>query len=194
MSGEQWGSLAYLGLLGAVLVFWYFVQDRANLGRKVQYLVLWGLIFLGVIAAAGLWDDIRQTARPGQTVFAAENRVELPRSPDGHYYVVLEINAVPIRFVVDTGATGMVLSRSDAARAGLNPEEMVFLGEALTANGTVRTATVTLDSVALGPFRDARVQAFVNGGDLAKSLLGMSYLQRFDRLEISGGKMILERG
>ena len=193
MSGEQWGSLAYLGLLGAVLVFWFFVQDRANLGRKMQYLVLWGLIFLGVIAAAGLWDDIRQTVRPTQAVFAEDNRVELPRSPDGHYYVTLDINGTPTRFVVDTGATGMVLTRADAARAGLNPDELVFFGEAMTANGVVRTAPVTLDRVALGPFLDTRVPALVNSGEMRQSLLGMSYLQRFDRLEISRGKLVLER-
>jgi aspartyl protease family protein len=33
----------------------------------------------------------------------------------------------------------------------------------------------------------------VNGGDLFESLLGMSYLRRFDRLEITGGRMVLER-
>ena len=53
MTQMDFGTLAYLGLLAVVLVFWMFVQNREKLGRKLQYLAAWGLIFLGVIAA--LW-------------------------------------------------------------------------------------------------------------------------------------------
>jgi len=164
-----------------------------KLGRKLQYLAAWGLIFLGVIAAVGLWGDIRQTVMPRQAVFADEGRVELPRAPDGHYYVSLEINGVPTRFVVDTGATGMVLTRKDAERAGLEAGDLVFQGQASTANGLVQTAPVRLKQVALGPFTDRNLRAYVNQGEMKTSLLGMSYLQRFSRLEIADGKLVLER-
>jgi aspartyl protease family protein len=189
----DFGTLAYLGLLAVVLVFWMFVQNREKLGRKLQYLAAWGLIFLGVIAAVGLWGDIRQTVMPRQAVFADESRVELPRAPDGHYYVSLEINGVPTRFVVDTGATGMVLTRKDAERAGLEAGDLVFQGQASTANGLVQTAPVRLKQVALGPFTDRNLRAYVNQGEMKTSLLGMSYLQRFSRLEIADGKLVLER-
>ncbi|MFZ5962959.1 retropepsin-like aspartic protease family protein [Thalassococcus sp. BH17M4-6] len=193
MSSMEYGNLAYLGLLGAVLVFWVFIQNRDSLTKKVQQLAAWGLIFLGTIAAIGLWDDIRQTVRPQQTVFADAGRVELPRAPDGHYYATLDINGAPTFFVVDTGATSMVLTEQDAARAGLSTDTLAYVSEAMTANGLVHTAAVTLDEVALGPFSDRDVRAFVNSGEMEQSLLGMTYLQRFARLEISGGKMILER-
>lgn len=193
MTQFDYGNLAYLGLLAAVLVVWMFVQNRERLGRKLQYLAAWGLIFLGAIAAVGLWGDIRQTVMPSQAVFADEGRVELPRAPDGHYYVSLDINGVPTRFVIDTGATGMVLTQHDAERAGLDAGNLTFHGEASTANGVVRTAPVRLDTVALGPFTDRDIRAYVNGGSMRTSLLGMSYLQRFERLEISGGRLILER-
>lgn len=193
MSTDQLGNLAYLVLLAAALVFWGFVQNRDKLGKKLQYLMVWGLIFLGVIAAAGLWEDIRQTVRPTQAVFAEQGRIELPRAPDGHYYVTLIINDAPIRFVVDTGATSMVLSQGDAQRAGLPVADLAYLGQAQTANGIVQTAPVVLENVALGPFRDQGVTALVNSGAMEKSLLGMTYLHRFARLEISNGTLILER-
>lgn len=193
MSSMDYANLAYLGLLAAVLVFWVFVQNRDSLGKKAQQIAAWGLIFLGTVAAIGLWDDIRQTVRPSQAVFADQGRVELPRAPDGHYYVTLAINGAPTRFVVDTGATGMVLTEADAANAGLNTADLGYFSEAMTANGVVQTAPVQLDSVTLGPFADTNVRAYVNSGEMEQSLLGMSYLQRFARLEISGGRMILER-
>ena len=52
---------------------------------------------------------------------------------------------------------------------------------------------MTLDRIALGKATDTGVRAVVNGAEMQGSLLGMSYLQRFDRLEISGGRLVLER-
>ena len=87
----------------------------------------------------------------------------------------------------------MVLTEEDAEKAGLRTRDLSYLSEAMTANGLVRTASVTLDRVSIGPFTDRDVRAYVNSGEMQQSLLGMSYLQRFDRLEISGGKLVLER-
>ncbi|MBE9635693.1 retropepsin-like aspartic protease family protein [Salipiger mangrovisoli] len=193
MSDIEIGRLGYLGLLLTALVLWMFVQHRGRLVQKLQQLAAWGLIFLAVIAAIGLWDDIRHTVAPQQSVFADQGRIELPRAPDGHYYMTLLINGTPVNFVVDTGATGMVLTRQDAERVGITPDDLAFHASARTANGAVETAPVRLDRVALGAIEDRNLPAFVNGGEMDNSLLGMSYLQRFDRLEISGGKMVLER-
>lgn len=193
MSAMDYGNLAYLVLLGAVVVFWFVVQNRQSLNKTLQQGAVWGLIFLGVIAAVGLWGDIRQTVQPQQLVMSEAGRIEVPRGPDGHYYLTLEINEAPVRFVVDTGATSMVLTREDAARVGLNEEDVIFYSEAMTANGLVRTAPVRLADVALGPFHDRDVSAFVNEGEMSKSLLGMDYLNRFARLEINNGRLILER-
>ena len=193
MSAMDYGNLAYLVLLGAVLVFWFFVQNRQSLNKTLQHGAVWGLIFLGVIAAAGLWGDIRQTVQPQQLVMEDAGRIEVPRGPDGHYYLTVDINGTPVRFVVDTGATGMVLTQDDAQRVGLTDDDMIFYSEAMTANGTVRTAPVRLDDVAVGPFHDQGVRAFVNEGQMSKSLLGMEYLNRFARLEINNGRLILER-
>lgn len=185
-------SLVYLVILGSVIGLWFFAQNRASPGRLAQYAALWGLIFVGAIAVVGLWGDIRQTVLARQNVIS-ESRIEVPRAPDGHYYVSMDVNGVPLRMVVDTGASQIVLSRVDAARVGIDTDGLLFLGRARTANGEVRTAPVRLDSVALGPVEDSDVRAVVNGGEMAGSLLGMDYLQRFSRVEIGGGRLVLER-
>ncbi|TNF64230.1 MAG: TIGR02281 family clan AA aspartic protease [Rhodobacteraceae bacterium] len=192
MSDLQIGHLAYLALLLAV-VGYAFVQNRQGLNKTLQQAALWGLIFLGAIAVFGLWDDIRQTVRPSQAVFADSGRVEVPRAPDGHFYLTLDVNGQPLRFVVDTGATGVVLSRADAARAGLDPEDLMFLGRAMTANGEVRTAPVRLDRMTLGGFTETDLPAWVNEGELETSLLGMTYLDRWSRIEITSDRMVLTR-
>ena len=193
MENFDTARLIYLVLLGSAVMLWFFAQNRASLGKVTQQALTWGLIFIGVIAAVGLWGDIRQTVRPTQTVLAQGDRIELPRAPDGHYYLTAEINGAPVRFVVDTGASQIVLSRDDAEAAGLPLSDLIYTGRAATANGMVETAPVTLDSLSIGPVTDHDVRAVVNGGEMGQSLLGMQYLQRFSSVEISGGKLILTR-
>ncbi|MDA7424691.1 retropepsin-like aspartic protease family protein [Thalassococcus lentus] len=193
MDSFEVGNLIYLVLLASVLGFWFFVQNRDSLSTKVKQAAAWGFIILGTIAVVGLWEDISRTVTQRQVAFVEDGRIELPRNPDGHYYATVDLNGAPVRFVVDTGATSVVLTRQDAERAGLDEASLVFFSEAMTANGIVRTAPVTLKEVGFGPFTDQGVRAYVNEGRMDQSLLGMSYLQRFDRIEISGDRLVLER-
>lgn len=193
MAGEDTARLIYLVLLGLAIAGYFVAAHRDRPGKIAQQAAVWGLIFLGVIAAAGLWSDIRRDVAPRQAVFAEAGRIEVPRSPDGHYYLTLQIDGTPVRFVVDTGATDLVLTRQDAARIGLAPDGLAYRGAARTANGEVATAPVWLDEVRLGPAVDTGVRAYVNGGEMDDSLLGMAYLQRFSRMEISDGMLVLTR-
>ncbi|TKZ20733.1 TIGR02281 family clan AA aspartic protease [Shimia litoralis] len=193
MSSFENGQLTYLVVLCAAVLFWFVTNHRQSFGKILQQAMAWVLIFLGVIVAIGMWGDIRDTVRPTQAVFSDEGRIEIPRSQDGHYRLTLTINGKPILFVVDTGASQVVLSKADAAKAGLDLENLVYYGRALTANGEVRTAPVTLTEVKIGTLTDRNVAAQVNGGELDQSLLGMSYLQRFEQITITGQKLILTR-
>ncbi len=191
MDGDLIARGFYLGLLGAALAGYFLIANRDRLGQVAQHAALWGLIFVGAIAAVGLWSDIRDDVAPRQSY--VDGRVELPRGPGGHYDATLEVDGTPVRFVVDTGATDMVLSRRDAERAGIVLDELIYTGQAWTANGAVRVASVRLDEVRLGGFVDRDVRAAVTDGDLDSSLLGMRYLDRFGRITIEGGRLVLER-
>ncbi|MDQ2091257.1 retropepsin-like aspartic protease family protein [Marimonas arenosa] len=186
-------SLVYLALLLSAVVFWFITQNRASFGKLTQQALAWGLIFAGALAVVALKDDIMGAIAPKQAVFANEGRIELPRAPDGHYYLTAEVNGAPVRFTVDTGASEIVLSLSDAQSAGIDTNNLAYVGRAFTANGEVRTAPVRLDSFAVGPIRDIGIRAYVNEGAMDGSLLGMSYLQRYSRIEITDGALTLTR-
>ncbi|MEM7319465.1 MAG: TIGR02281 family clan AA aspartic protease [Pseudomonadota bacterium] len=193
MDGDDTARFIYLSLLGCALVFWFFTQNRQSLGKTVQMIAAWVFIFAGVIAVVGLWEDIRGTIAPGQRMTVSDSQIEVPRAADGHYYLQLMINDTPVDFLVDTGASQMVLTAQDAARIGINPSDLNYFGRAMTANGEVRTAPVKLEQVELGPFSDSGVSAWVNEGQMEQSLLGMGYLQRWPSIEISGGALVLKR-
>ncbi|WP_127111938.1 retropepsin-like aspartic protease family protein [Shimia sediminis] len=191
MSEFETGHLIYLIILGSMVIFWFVTNHRGSLGKTLQQALAWGLIFVGVIAAYGMWGDIRSTVLVQATVDDRTGTISIPQSADGHYRLALDVNDTRIDFVIDTGASEIVLSKADAARAGLDPDNLPYYGRAYTANGEVRTAPVRLDEIRLGGLVDHNVPASVNGGDLDQSLLGMSYLQRFREITISGGKLML---
>lgn len=193
MTSDNTASLIYLVLLGCAVGGWFFMAGRDSIGKTLQMAAIWGFIFVGVIAAYGLWNDVQRQTLNNQVLQLGEGQISVPRQPDGHYYLTLELNGANIRFVVDTGATDMVLTRTDAERAGLNPDELNFIGVANTANGQVRTAPVRIDTVRLGDITDTNVRASVNDGEMFGSLLGMGYLERWGHISISGGELRLTR-
>ncbi len=178
--------LIWLGVLLVALAGWALAEYRGRLGLAMA----WGMIFLGVMAGYGLWRDLRHEVVPRQ--MAAAGRVEVPRAADGHYYLRLEIGGRPVTFLVDTGASNVVLAADDARRLGIDPARLVYAGQAQTANGLVRSARVTLEDVRLGPWEERTLPAQVTDGALEGSLLGMDYLGRF-RIEIAAGRMVLSR-
>lgn len=191
MDAETLARVGYLALILVALGGWVLVEFRQRMGQALRMGLAWGLIFVGMMAGYGLWSDIRRDVMPIQEL-AQDGSLEVPRSADGHYYLTVTINGTGVPFMVDTGASGMVLAARDAERLGIDPATLEFRGQANTANGVVRTARVTLPLVELGPFRNEDFGAFVTEGELDQSLLGMDYLGQF-RMEFDGQKLVLRQ-
>ena len=194
MSADIAPRLIFLVLLFVALAGWLWAENRRSGGRTLKHAMAWGMIFLGVVAAGGLWTDVRDDIMmPRQSVVGDGQTITVPRALDGHYYLQADLNGTPVVFVVDTGASEIVLSREDAERVGIDFDALRFTGRATTANGIVATARARVDEMALGPVVDRSVPVSVNNGEMAGSLLGMTYLNRFDRIEFSDGRLTLTR-
>ncbi len=190
LSGDDTMRLVYLGLLLAAISGWIMVEFRKRTGQTLRSLLAWGMIVVGLMAGHGLWGDIRRDMLPRQ--MSESGQITIPRAADGHYHPSLTIGDQTIHFIADTGASSVVLTQADARKLGINPATLVYVGQAMTANGVVRTASVTLTDVTFGPFHDDSVLAQVNDGQMDTSLLGMSYLGRFS-VTMAADQMILTR-
>lgn len=191
MSGDDWMRAAYLIVLLAFLLGLFSFGRRRNFGRGLRDVLIWALIFAMVVIAYGFRDVLRDGLFPSGTTQIDARTIELRRLRDGHFHADLRVNGAPVSFLVDTGASRIVLSRRDAQAAGIDTEALAFTGRARSANGEVATAPVRLDSVEFGDLVDRGVPASVNGGALDTSLLGMDYLRSFSRIEIIGDRMLL---
>jgi len=120
--------------------------------------------------------------------------VIVPRDGRGHFQVEDRIEGRRLSFMVDTGASVIALTASDAARLGIHPAQREFVTEVKTANGTVRAAPVRLDEVEVGDLVVRDVDALVLSDEaLSDNLLGLSFLSRLRRFEYSAGRLVLEQ-
>lgn len=127
---------------------------------------------------------------PNYERIAEDGTVELERSDDGHFYADVEINGATVRALVDTGASGIALSRNDARMAGIATSIGMPNVVGRGADGYVFGEEVILDTVALGHERAHSMPAIVlNAGH--QTLLGQSFLARFEAVEIRGDRMVL---
>ena len=109
----------------------------------------------------------------------------------GHFVIEAVVDGVPLTFLLDTGASEIILTLADARRLGYPPQRLEFSQRFRTANGEVRAAPVRLRELRVGQFSLYDLEASVNEAPLAISLLGMSFLDRLNGYEVKDGRLIL---
>jgi len=108
---------------------------------------------------------------------------------NGQYFIKGSADGVPMEFMIDSGATNIVLPKTAAGRLHVGP--LSFDVPTSTANGTVQNAQITIHQLTIGDFTATDIPALVNGGELDQPLLGMSWLRLFRSVDIHNGIMTL---
>jgi aspartyl protease family protein len=118
--------------------------------------------------------------------------IAIAASDDGHFRTEAVIDGHTVAIVIDTGATTVALSGKTARALGFHLAPADYTASVATANGTVRAAPVSLDTVRIGDVAVRDVMAVVLEGDgLELNLLGMSFLNRLTKVEAAGGQLVL---
>lgn len=146
------------------------------------------------------WVDIdgrRVQLRIGENVASQRSAetsasvIHLNADQQGHFSADGSINGVPMKFLLDTGATVIAMDRNQARRAGIDLSRAEAM-RVQTANGVVRAWRVRLASVKLGSVTQANVEAAVMDAEMPQVLLGMSFLNRMD-MQRNGQVMTLRQ-
>lgn len=194
-SGLLIGTIAALviGWIGAVMLRNKIAGGR--LVRTLSTLALVGIllaVFMQLARFDPRLDAVTELGMPEQRIEGSETII--PLAPDGHYWLVANVNGVPVRFLVDTGATLTALSTKDAERAGLEPRAgglPVMLG---TANGTVTAELTTVTSLSFGNIEARGLDAVIAPNLGQTNVLGMNFLSRLEGWRVKNGDLILEPG
>lgn len=202
LDGDQTTRLIYLTVLLVVLVGSIgFGRGRAV--GKFRYIGVWVLIAAALVVvytyrapmlnfAAPVMRELAPSRVADVTNAAGARELVITRADDGHFHLDAEANGAGVRFLVDTGASGTVLTMADAERAGIDVDSLAFNRPVQTANGIAYYAGATLDSLAIGPERLTSLPVGVMPQQaMDTSLLGMSTINRFSSWRIEGNRMVL---
>lgn len=197
-SGDEIYVARYL-LIGAALMV-ILAASRKNLLLVASQLSIWLVLILAVVAVYAYRTDLRAIGErtlaelmPARAQSGDDGTINFKRAADRQFWIDAEINGRPIRFLLDTGASGIVLTRQDALRLGFDPSNLSFEQIFETANGTTRGAPIKLGELRIGPLVYEGVAAWVNEGELRQSLLGMSLLARLSSVELKGDNLTIRR-
>ncbi len=147
--------------------------------------VLWSAVWFGLIAAGFFVADHFTAPAPveARVLAGGAREIAVPVARDGHYYVDGTINGVPLRFMIDTGASYVSVGAAFARAAHL-PKGVP--GTFSTANGTVEGEIVKNQEVRAEGFRVSGLSVAVTPAMDAPGLLGQNFLRRFEVSQSAG--------
>jgi len=191
-------NAVYLGLILMVMLAGLFSRSDVSFRKIFKYLAIWsviGFISVALYAYRHEFTDFKNRIlgeiNPSSAQITKSGELIISLSRDGHFYLDVMVNGVPMRFMIDTGASDIVLSLEEARRIGINPKKLIFNRPYQTANGMSFGANITLDEIEVGNTKFNNVSASVNNADMGTSLLGMSFLRRFKKYEFYRDRLIL---
>ena len=187
-------------LIWGVACILLLVSSLAARRLPLTYIAKAALAWIAIFAALfaifsfrfefiSIWErvkaDISGTA--GQSI--SGETIELRRQDDGHYWITVDINGKPVRFMVDSGATMTAINATTAKEAGVEANGYPIILS--TANGRVAAKRATVLSLVVGPHKIENHPVVVSESFGDVNLLGMNFLNDMQSWRVEANKMIL---
>ncbi|MEO1028928.1 MAG: TIGR02281 family clan AA aspartic protease [Pseudomonadota bacterium] len=112
---------------------------------------------------------------------------------NSHFYANAIVNQGNVKFLVDTGASSVVLSKADAQKLGIDPLALDYSWPIKTAGGDTRGAHVVLNRIKIQGIEVKNVDAMVLETPLETPLLGMTFLRELYSYEFRKKHLILRQ-
>jgi len=193
MNDLHLGSL-YI-LMAIMLLAGSLISRRGGFGSALTMMIAWVTIFAAGFVVFSFRDDLGYVAQrlkseaTGAPVQVGQT-LRIPMALDGHFWVEADVNGVPVKFLIDSGATMTTVGAATAAETGLQPLE--GRGQLVrTGNGVIRVGRARADTIDLEGVQRRDMTVFVAGNDDI-NVLGMNWLSSLQRWGVEGRWLILE--
>ncbi len=198
-SGD-WQNFIYLALILTMLASSIFFRREFKFIKILKYLAIWSALGLAIIVVYSYryeFSDFKKRIlgelNPSVAQVGNSGEMTIDLSQDGHFYLDVKVNGVPMRFMIDTGASDIVIGIDEARKIGVDVGKLTFNKPYQTANGKSWGASVILQKLEVGNATFHNVSASVNNADMGTSLLGMSFLRQFGKYEFYRDRLVLYR-
>ena len=188
-------------LIWGVICILLFVSSlaarRLSLGEVAKAALAWIAIFAALFAIfsfrfefIGIWERLKSdiTGTAGQSI--SGDAIELRRQDDGHYWILVDINNKPVRFMVDSGATMTAINATTAKEVGVEATGYPIILS--TANGRVAAKRANVKLLTIWPHKIENHPVVVSESFGDVNLLGMNFLNNMESRRVEGNMMILK--
>jgi aspartyl protease family protein len=185
-----WGVVCILLLVSSL------AARRLPLGYVAKAGLAWIAIFATLFAIfsfrfefIGIWDRVKSdiSGTAGQNI--SGEAIELRRQDDGHYWLMVDINGKPVRFMLDSGATLTAINATTAREAGVEADGYpIILG---TANGRIAAKRGVVRLLSVGPHSIENHQVVVSERFGEVNVLGMNFLNSMQSWRVEANMMVL---
>lgn len=193
--------LTYLVILlvlvgSGLLVHWRDLPTLKWLRHGLIWLALGLVLVVGYsyrADMASLWKRTLVELMPGRAVEINAGTAVVRAGEDSHFRIDAIVDGTRVRFLLDTGASMVVLNRQDAAMLGFKLDRLSFTQRTQTANGVGMGAPVSLREIRIGPIVVKNIRAMVNKAPMSTSLLGVNFLERLSGYSVKNGTLTLRQ-
>lgn len=181
----------------AFLITGLFTRSNHKGVPLLRYSLYWAGIFVVALMLYAYKDYIKEPLDKMRAVISPATPIEehgvikIQKSLDGHFHINALVNGKKMDFLIDTGATEVLLSKADAAKVGIDIDKLEFTIRSYTASGTTMIARANV-SIKISNFEIDDFPIYVNSSESDSALLGMSLLSKMQSVSFEGAELILK--
>jgi aspartyl protease family protein len=197
ISSHEWSNVIYILILIVLLIMGFSRKDLP-IKKVFEFTGLWIVFALVALVLYSyrfeiieIKDRVLSDLFPAKAINKNQEQLILNIAQDGHYYLNVKIKNNEVRFMIDTGASDVVIDEKIALKLGYDLKKINYNKVFQTANGQSYGASISFDEVDVSGVKFYNVQASITNSDLVIPLLGMSFLQKFYKYEFFRDKLIL---
>ncbi len=197
-TADKFNIIYYILLISLIgsSVLWRF---HNNLTQTIKQTLLWVIVLFFLITLYSFRSDFSKLKQrfmgeiaPSSAILNDKGEIEFRVASDGHFYINTLTNGKSLRFMLDTGASDVVIPISLAQEFGYKPSDLKYTKIYNTANGTVRGAPIKINRMEISGYIFNNINASINEVDIESPLLGMSFLKKLSSYEVRDGILILK--
>jgi aspartyl protease family protein len=187
------------GIVMVILLISSLAARRLPMSQVAKMALAWVTIFAALFAIFSFRFEIQQVWSRVKSDFAGtagqsvnSEVIALKRQDDGHYWLQVDVNGTPVKFMIDSGATTTAMNARSAAEASVEIDSDGYPVIISTANGQVTARRATAQSLQIGPHKLSDHQLVVSGSFGDTNVLGMNFLDSMKSWKVEGNIMTLQ--
>jgi aspartyl protease family protein len=182
-----------------VLVASALFSRRTRFGELLRTALVWVAIFAVFIVGfsyqneiLAVWNRVSGEVTGANEQLVVGDTLRIRQSADGHFWANTTVNDLPVRFLIDSGATTTAMTLRTAQDAKVEISESPFPVILTTANGSVEAQRGQIQSLQIGSMvaKDLKIVVAEEFGD--SNVIGMNFLSQLKSWKVEGNEMILE--